>query len=79
MRFWDIASGQEVRRVAAAESAFVAGTELTELKTYRHFLKATDDTLVITRKREIFIDNRQVRVHCIIEMIVVDRPCAMGV
>ena len=31
------------------------------------------------REREIFIDNLLVRVHWIIEMIVVERPCAMGV
>jgi hypothetical protein len=30
-------------------------------------------------EREIFIDNLLVRVHWIIEMIVVERPCAMGV
>ena len=31
------------------------------------------------REREIFIDNLLVRVHLIIEMILVDRPCVMGV
>jgi len=30
-------------------------------------------------EREIFIDNLLVRVYWIIEMIVVERPCAMGV
>ena len=30
-------------------------------------------------KREFFIDNLLVRIHLIIEMILVDRPCAMGV
>ena len=30
-------------------------------------------------EREIFIDNLLVRVHLIIEMILVDRPCATGV
>jgi len=30
-------------------------------------------------EREIFIDNLLVRVHWITEMIVVQRPCAMGV
>ena len=30
-------------------------------------------------EREIFIDNLLVRVHWIIEMIVVARPCAIGV
>ena len=28
--------------------------------------------------REFFIDNLMVRIHLIIEMILVDRPCAMG-
>ena len=31
------------------------------------------------REIEIFIDNLLVRVHFIIEMILVDRPCATGV
>ena len=29
--------------------------------------------------REFFIDNPLVRIHLIIEMILVDRPCAVGV
>ena len=31
------------------------------------------------REREFFSDNLLVRIHLIIEMISVDRPCAMGV
>ena len=31
------------------------------------------------REREFFIDNLLVRIHLIIEMVLVDRPCAMGV
>ena len=30
-------------------------------------------------EREFFIDNLLVRVHSIVEMILVDRPCAVGV
>ena len=30
-------------------------------------------------EREFFIDNLLVRIHLIIQMILVDRPCAMGV
>ena len=30
-------------------------------------------------ERDFFIDNLLVRIHLIIEMILVDRPCAMGV
>ena len=30
-------------------------------------------------EREFFIDNLLVRIHLIIEMILVDRPCAMGI
>jgi len=30
-------------------------------------------------KREFFIDNLLVRIHVIIEMILLERPCAMGV
>jgi len=32
-----------------------------------------------SREREFFIDNLLVRIHLIIEMILVDRSCAMGV
>ena len=31
------------------------------------------------RERDFFIDNLLVRIHLIIEMILVDWPCAMGV
>jgi len=31
------------------------------------------------REREFFIDNLLVRIHLIIEIILVDRPCAKGV
>ena len=30
-------------------------------------------------EREFFIDNLLVRIHLILEIILVDRPCAMGV
>ena len=30
-------------------------------------------------EREFFLDNLLVRIHLIIEMILVDRPCAMGI
>ena len=48
---------------------------MSEVPLYQ---RTTCDT-VRMREREIFIDNLLVRVHCIIEMIVVERPCAMGV
>ena len=32
-----------------------------------------------TSEREFFIDNLMVRIHLIIVMIIVERPCAMGV
>ena len=31
------------------------------------------------QEREFFIDNLLVQIHFIIEMILVDRPCAMGI
>ena len=34
---------------------------------------------ILSGEKEIFIDNLLVRVHCIIEKIVVERPCDMGV
>ena len=36
-------------------------------------------TVQAQTKREIFIDNLWVRIHLIIEMIQVDRPCSMRV
>ena len=33
----------------------------------------------VARESEFFIDNLLVRIHSIIEMILEDRPCAMGV
>ena len=36
-------------------------------------------TFTTCREREFFIDNLLVRIHLIIEMISVDRPCAMGI
>ena len=49
VRFWDIASGKEVRQVAASEFAFVAGAEMREHTTNHHLLKAYGDTLLITK------------------------------
>ena len=49
VRFWDIASGKQVRQVAASEFAFVAGAEMREHTTNRHLLKAYGDTLLITK------------------------------
>jgi len=43
---------------------------------------AVDDEIPCSadgRQREFFIDNLLVRIHLIIEMLLVDRPCAMGV
>ena len=33
----------------------------------------------VLEERDLFIDNLLVRIHLIIERILVDRPCAMGV
>ena len=38
-----------------------------------------DTTTRPCREREFFMDNLLVRIHLIIEMILVDRPCAMRV
>ena len=37
------------------------------------------DKIFDLRARDFFIDNLLVRIHVIVEMILVDRPCAMGV
>jgi len=33
----------------------------------------------LEREREFFVDNLLVRIHLIIETVLVDRPCTMGV
>ena len=38
-----------------------------------------DKIMVAVVEREFLVDNLLVRIHLIIEMILVDRPCAMGV
>jgi len=48
VRFWDIASGKEVRQVAGTEFAFGEGAERTEQWTNHHFLTAFKDELLIT-------------------------------
>ena len=47
VRFWDIASGKEVRQVAASEFAFVEGAEMREHRTNHHLLKANGESLLI--------------------------------
>ena len=42
-------------------------------------IPSSRDARSTTEEREFFIDNLLVRIHLIIEMILVDRPCAMGV
>ena len=51
------------------------GKDKTLMKHNWGFLEALDKV----PEREIFIDNLLVRVHWIIKMIIVQRPCAMGV
>ena len=48
VRFWDIASGKEVRKVAGSEFAFGEGAERTEQWTNHHLLTAFGDELLIT-------------------------------
>ena len=40
---------------------------------------AAADVLLVHPQREFFIDNLLVRIHLIIEISIVDRPCGMGV
>ena len=40
--------------------------------------KMSESGCLPTPEREFFIDSLLVRIHLIIEMILVDRPCAMG-
>jgi len=40
---------------------------------------AMEADTISKEQREFFIDNLLVRIHLIMEMVLVDRPCAMGV
>ena len=63
------------RAKSAADAGDVEGTEawLDEMLLRRAGSRG------VPTEREIFIDNLLVRIHLIIEMILVDRPRAMGV
>jgi len=59
VRFWDTASGEEVRQIASSEFAFAdAGASH---QTNHHFVKATDDTLLIT---ELGVEDGATPVAC---------------
>ena len=47
MYFWDVASGKEVRQVAASEFVFESGSS-KQLRSNQHLLEADGDTLHIT-------------------------------
>ena len=61
-----------MREVSLNDKLYYTLTESHPSAGVRH-------TLVFASQRENFIDNLLVRVHLIIEMILVDRPCATGV
>jgi hypothetical protein len=42
-------------------------------------VKPPSTSLALPGEREFFIDNLLVRIHLIISIILVDRPCAVGV
>ena len=64
-------------RAAMYAPAFVnlrmAGVNLTLARA------AIVDQVPAAREREFFVDSRLVRIRLIVEMILVDWPCAMGV
>ena len=47
MRFWDVASGQQVRQVSGSEFAFVEGSDASKHQAGRHVLIARNDMLLI--------------------------------
>ena len=47
MRFWDVASGQQVRQVSGSEFAFVEGSDASKHQAGRHVLTASNDMLLI--------------------------------
>jgi hypothetical protein len=47
VRFWDVASSQQVRQVSGSEFTFVEGDNASEHQMGRHILTASDDMLLI--------------------------------
>jgi len=47
VRFWDVASGQQVRQVSSSEFAFVEGSDASKHQADRHVLTASNDMLLI--------------------------------
>ena len=47
VRFWDVASGHQVRQVSGREFAFVEGNNASKHQAGRHILTASDDMLLI--------------------------------
>jgi len=76
---------KEEERQAAALSAFLEKEEQTARRKQKEkelrAARASADREQATRywEREFFIDNLLVRIRLIIEMVLVNRPCAMGV
>ena len=48
VRFWDMATGEEVRQVGAADFTFSPGADMSQRQTSRHQLTARGDTLLLT-------------------------------
>ena len=84
-----LALSRSIRPCGGAREARVvvkpqARAKREQLKTFQAILPESQGqnlvlTVIYVPAREIFIDNLLVRVHWIIEMIVVERPCAKGV
>jgi len=47
VRFWDVASGQQVLQVSGSEFAFVEGNDASKHQAGRHILTASNDMLLI--------------------------------
>jgi len=47
VRFWDVASGQQVRQVSGSEFAFVEVNDASKHQAGRHILTASNDMLLI--------------------------------
>jgi hypothetical protein len=45
VRFWDVASGQQVLQVSGSEFAFVEGNDASKHQAGRHILTASNDML----------------------------------
>jgi len=76
---WIRTSRLSINNCLARQVFEAGGVDATRLRVVPEAVDTALFDPTYSPQREFFIDNLLVRIHLIIEMILVDRPCAMGV